>query len=134
MLNFKQAERTKAKAKVLISGISGSGKTTSALLLARGLCDTPQQVFLLDTENRGNYNANIFGSDGAYMIADMPKPYTAAVFKAAIDECIRAGAKVVIVDGITPFWAGDGGILDKKDSFGASFESWNKVAPDWRMN
>lgn len=45
---FKKAERKKAFLKIAITGVSGSGKTYSALQLAQGLGD---KIAMIDTEN-----------------------------------------------------------------------------------
>ena len=48
---FKKATKEKQKLRLLIEGASGSGKTYSALLLAKGLKEkTGQKIALIDTE------------------------------------------------------------------------------------
>jgi hypothetical protein len=133
LLQIRDAQRHKVKTKMLLSGVSGSGKTTSALLIARGLCDSPQEILLIDTENRGEITANIFGNEGKYKYAEFPAPYSAQRFAQVVNECVKAGFKVIIFDTMTVFWTGEGGILEKKDSFGGTFDAWKKVSPDWKL-
>jgi DNA polymerase III delta prime subunit len=133
LLQIRDAVRHKVKTKMLLSGVSGSGKTTGALLIARGLCDSPKEILLIDTENRGEITANLFGSEGKYKYAEFPAPFSAQRFAQAVNESINAGFKVIIFDSITPFWQGEGGILEKKDSFGGTFDAWKKVSPDWKL-
>lgn len=134
LLQIRDAVRHKVKTKMLLSGVSGSGKTTSALLIARGLCDSPQEIILIDTENRGEITANTFSNEGKrYKYSELPAPYTMQRFTQAIHESISCGFKVIIFDTISPFWGGDGGLLEKKDSFGGSWDAWKKVSPDWKL-
>lgn len=51
MVTLHKAQRKRAKLRVGLSGPSGSGKTLSGLLLARGLCDSWDEICIIDTEN-----------------------------------------------------------------------------------
>lgn len=134
---FTKAIRTKVKAKLAITGPSGSGKTMSALLIAAGIGG---HIAVVDTEN---------GSASLY--ADMDKgplvgiafdtlevlpPYTMDKFLAAIDEAVKAKYSVLVIDGISPAWAGEGGLLDKKGALDNrpgvqnSYTNWNKITPE----
>ena len=45
---FKKAERKRSYVKIALCGVSGSGKTYSALLMAQGL---GEKIAMIDTEN-----------------------------------------------------------------------------------
>lgn len=133
---FKKAIRQLAKLKLAITGPSGSGKTFTALLIALGIGG---KIAVADTEN---------GSASLY--ADMDKgplagvafdtltieaPYTIDKYFAAIDEAVKAKYSVLIMDSISPEWAGDGGLLDKKGALdargtGSSYTNWNVITPE----
>ena len=46
------AKRCGSKAVIGIAGQSGTGKTLTALYIARGMVDSPSQIGFLDTENK----------------------------------------------------------------------------------
>ena len=60
-MEFRKAERRKAKLRLGITGTAGSGKTYGALLVAKGLGG---KVVLIDTENgSGDLYATLFDYD-----------------------------------------------------------------------
>src|SRR4051812_25477049 len=85
---------------VSLAGVSGSGKTYSALLLAAGLAGPNGRVGFLDTENgRGSMYADSPGIQaalpGGYQIADMREPFTPARYSEAVESFERAGIQVL---------------------------------------
>ncbi len=59
-INIRPAKRTGSKVVIGIAGISGSGKTYTALKIARGMVDNANEIGFLDTENkRGSLYADI---------------------------------------------------------------------------
>ncbi|MEY4041790.1 MAG: hypothetical protein RL233_1321, partial [Bacteroidota bacterium] len=50
-MKITQAQRKRAKIKLAIQGCSGSGKTFSSLLLAKGLTNQWSDICVIDTEN-----------------------------------------------------------------------------------
>jgi uridine kinase len=50
-MKITQAQRKRAKIKLAIQGCSGSGKTYSSLLLAKGLTNQWSDICVIDTEN-----------------------------------------------------------------------------------
>jgi len=130
---FKPAQRTQAKLRLAIDGPSGSGKTYSALLIAKGLAGGDlSKVALLDTE-RGS--GSLYSDLGAYAILDFGPPYTVARFVKAHDAAVAEGYEVIVVDSLTHFWSGEGGILDAVDKFaktntsGNTFAAWKQGTP-----
>ena len=49
-MDLRKAQRKQAKIKLAMEGVSGSGKTMSALLLASGITDW-SKIAVIDTEN-----------------------------------------------------------------------------------
>lgn len=103
ILNIRPAIRAGSKLVIGIAGQSGSGKTLTALLVARGMVDKASEIGFLDTENRrGSLYANEL--DGQFMIGDLFYPFSPERYATAIKEFQEAGVKVLIVDSISHEW------------------------------
>jgi len=111
VLNIRPVQSGQSKAVIGIAGISGSGKTYTALLMARGMVDKASEIGFLDTENkRGSLYADIL--DGKFMIGDLYPPFTPTRYAQAIREFQDAGVKVLVIDSVTHEWEGEGGCDD----------------------
>jgi hypothetical protein len=110
-VNFRQVKRERIPLLLGVAGGTGSGKTYSAMLLARGLANGSPFAFV-DTENgRGKHYADLFPEMRYDAISAPFRPDKYA-------DAIEAGAKdhpVVVVDSMSHEWAGDGGCLDWHD-------------------
>lgn len=135
---FETAKREKCKASILIEGLSGHGKSTTALLIARALTDDWNKVAAIDTENRSlrllaNYETSN-GTIGEFQVAELNKDigFAPSNYLTLRDYAVNElKADVVIEDSISHAWSYDGGILDiisrlkttieryKKDSYAA---------------
>ena len=109
-LTFHQAKRSAAKPLIGIYAESGTGKTYSALLLARGFVGPQGKIGMIETESgRGEAYADVI--DGGYQCLSLtdfsPKTYGEAI-KAAED----AGLDALIIDSASHEWEGIGGVLD----------------------
>jgi hypothetical protein len=111
ILNIRPAKRGGSKAIIGIGGVSGSGKTFTALLMARGMVDKASEIGFLDTENkRGSLYADIL--DAPFMIGDLYPPFSPKRYSEAIKEFQEAGVKVLVIDSISHEWEGEGGCDD----------------------
>jgi hypothetical protein len=111
ILNIRKAVRTGSKVVIGIAGISGSGKTYTAIKLARGMVDHAGEIGFLDSENRrGSLNADIL--DGQFLIGDLYPPFSPKRYADAIKEFQSAGVKVLVVDSASHVWEGEGGCED----------------------
>jgi len=128
---FKKAERKSAKLRAALCGTSGSGKTYSALLLARGLAGESGKIAVIDTE-RGS--ASLYADVTDFDVAELAPPYSPARYR----ELILAAAKnydVLVIDSLTHAWAAEGGVLDMHDKATAiesgrnSYTAWRNVTP-----
>jgi CO dehydrogenase nickel-insertion accessory protein CooC1 len=97
-MNIRNAERKKAKIKLAVQGSSGSGKSKSSLLIAKGLTGDFSKVIVIDTENG---SADLYAHLGSYKVLPMQAPYTPEKYIKAIDICIKAGAECIIIDSIS---------------------------------
>lgn len=126
-MEIKRAERKQAVIKMGLQGVSGSGKTYSALLLAKGLVGDWNKVAVIDTEN---HSADLYAHLGDYNVVNISPPFSPAKYIEAIYLCETAGMEVVILDSISHEWDGAGGILDIHSAMmGNSFTNWSKVTP-----
>lgn len=123
---IKKAERSSAYLKVAISGASGSGKSYSSLLLAKGLMGSLDKVCVLDTENG---SANLYEHLGGYSVLPFNPPYEPKRYIKAIEMMIAEGFECLILDSITPEWSGVGGILDIHTKLGGKFQDWAVATP-----
>jgi len=95
-------------------GKSGSGKTYSALLLARGLVGPKGKIAVIDTENhRAGFYADMVGG---WEHLDLQPPFSPDKFSAAFKFCEDQKADVIVVDSISHVWSGQGGVLDMAET------------------
>ncbi|MBP3955423.1 AAA family ATPase [Gemmata sp. G18] len=125
------AKRKAVPMLISLAGVSGSGKTYSALLLAAGLAGKGPVGFL-DTENgRGSMYADSPGIMAAmpdgYEIAEMKEPFAPARYSDAVEAFEKHGCRVLVIDSMTHEWEGDGGCSDIAEN--------NKMrgTPNWIM-
>ena len=115
VLNIRKAEREGARLVVGISGISGSGKTFTALQLAYGLANfDASKVGFLDTENRrGSLYADALRNDAGdvqqFWIGDLYAPFSPQRYIDAILEFQKMGVEVLVIDSVSHEWEGQGG-------------------------
>jgi hypothetical protein len=120
----RKAVRKNLPLKIGISGLSGSGKTYSALLLAKGLAGTGK-VAVLDTENRrSEYYADVTDFD----IVPFAEPYSPDRYVQAIKQLEKEYA-VIIIDSASHEWDGIGGCLDMSKAKGGKFQDWGIISP-----
>jgi len=106
-----KATRTGIKPLIGAYGESGTGKTMSALLLARGLVGPNGKIVFLDTESgRGSLYADVI--PGGYDVLDIKEPFSPQSYIAAIREAEEAKADCIIIDSMTHEWSGISGVLD----------------------
>ena len=124
-MQLRQSERRKAKIKIGLQGCAGSGKTYSALLLAKGLTNNDySKVAIIDTENG---SADLYAHLGNYNVLSLTPPFTPENYIKAIEVCENAGMEVIILDSISQSWEE---LLDYHSSLaGNSFTNWAKVTP-----
>ena len=128
-MQFTKAERKKAKLRLGLTGASGSGKTYSALQLAKGIGG---RIAVIDTENG---SASLYSNDFDFDTLELDAPFRPERFIQAIEAAENAGYDVVIIDSLTHEWTGRGGCLQINDEFaktamkGNSFMAWSHTTP-----
>ena len=121
---FKKALRAMVWLKIQFVGTSGSGKTTSALLIAKGLAKKMggRIAFISTEKSRTLYNADKFDYDVEELSDYSPEAYITA-----IDEAIDAGYKIIIIDSTSHEWQWLNDTHSKMP--GNSFQNWGKLKP-----
>lgn len=127
---FKKAEKSQQKLRLLLTGVSGSGKTYSSLLLAQGM--GAKKIGLIDTENE---SASLYADKFSFDTLQIAPPYTTDKYIKAIKLAESDGYDVIIVDSVSHQWAGEGGLLNKKEQMDAAsakdkFANWAKITPE----
>lgn len=120
---FRPAVREGVGLLVGLSGSSGSGKTFTAMRLAKGIAgDKPFAV--IDTEaGRAKHYADYFRFDHG----DLTAPFTPDRYVDAIKAADDAHYPAIVVDSTSHEWAGEGGILDWQEA-----ELARMAGDDWK--
>lgn len=106
---FKPAERGRIGLLIGLAGASGSGKTYSALLLAKGLANGSRRIGFIDTESgRGLHYADRF----KFEHGELHPPFTPRAYSEAVLAGEEAGFDPLIIDSMSHEWAGEGGCSD----------------------
>lgn len=112
ILNIEPVSRSGMRFLFSFYGLSETGKTLTALLVASGLEPDPRKRMLLDTEGgeRGRaYEAEI---PGGYLYASLSPPYTPERYMRALSEIEKAGVTVLVTDSASHAWFAEGGVLE----------------------
>jgi len=114
-----------------IAGPSGSGKTYTALAVATHLVPGGR-IAVIDTEHGSAAKyADLFSFD----VANAAPPYHPDGLVKLVNAAVAAGYDIIIVDSVSHYWSGSGGILDIKEDIERkmrnpnSFAAWKDVTP-----
>lgn len=134
VIEIRKAKREGARLVIGIAGVSGSGKTFSAIQLAYGLANyNPAKVGFLDTENRrGSLYADILEKSTKptkeeFLIGDLYAPFSPERYIQAVMEFQRAGVEVLVIDSATHEYEGTGGIQEIAEAGNPKMPNWNKA-------
>ncbi len=134
-VTFKKAKRGLSKLRLALSGVSGSGKTYSALLLAKGLGG---RIAVIDTE-RGS--ASLYADMPGipeFDVLELEAPFSPERYVEAIRAAEDAGYDVLIIDSMTHEWTGKGGCLELVEEIakarfrGNTWSAWSELTPRHR--
>lgn len=131
------ASREQVKLMLGLTGVSGAGKTYSALQLAYGITGDWSKIALADTENK---SALYYAGDrtGPWQHIDYPstmviqghKGYHPDNWVALIEEVSKdPNIEVLILDSISHEWQGTGGCLEQVEAIGKGFAGWKQITP-----
>jgi KaiC/GvpD/RAD55 family RecA-like ATPase len=131
-IQFMPAVRRQTKARIALSGPPGSGKTYTALGFAHVLA--PGSVAVIDTEKESADGYE--GLNGWHWGSFKPASYEPEVLIDALAEAAANGFGCVVIDSLSHFWMGTGGMLEQVDNStkrsraSSSFSSgWKEMRP-----
>ncbi|WP_010256909.1 ATP-binding protein [Treponema primitia] len=125
---FKKAERTQLYLRCALFGPSGSGKTMTALRMAKGIADTMGVPFaVIDTEAR---SASKYADRIPFDVDDLSEK-TVDHYIAAMNECVKAGYRVLVIDSLSHAWRE---LTDEVDRIAQSSVSKNTFSPWAKVN
>jgi DNA polymerase III delta prime subunit len=131
ILDIKPVVRGESKVLLAFSGPSGTGKTLSALYVARGMVSKPSEIGFLDTENgRGSFYSDKL--DGQFLYANLNPPFSPDRYGKAIKEFQDAGVKVLVIDSISHEWEGIGGCEEIANSLKP--DGTERKVADWKRS
>lgn len=135
VINIRKATRNAARLVFGFTGLSGGGKTRTALEFAYGLAGYDlSKVGMIDAENkRGSLYADIFEehqthpTNEQFFIGDLEPPFSPDRYIDSIKAFAAAGVEVLVIDSATHEWEGTGGCEEIADT--------NKRAgqPNWGL-
>jgi hypothetical protein len=125
---FQKATKKGQSARIAMFGPAGSGKTYSALLIARGLVGPGGRVAVIDTE-RGS--ASKYADVDSFDVAELDS-YAPARYIEALRFAAQEGYGAIVIDSLSHAWEGEGGILDQVDQRGGRFDTWKDMTPQLR--
>lgn len=128
---FTKATKVNRKLRLALAGPSGSGKTWTGLTILRGLVGPTGRIAVIDTERE---SASLYSDDHDFDALnifefnpeDLPKMLASAA---------AAGYDGVLIDSMSAFWEGSGGMLEQVDNAarrsagGNSFGGWKEMRP-----
>jgi len=129
-IEIREAKRAGARLVIGIAGVSGSGKTYTAIQLAYGLAGyDSSKIGVLDTENRrGSLYADILrdrdGKRAPFAIGDLYAPFSPQRYIDAIHAFVKAGVEVLVIDSVTHEWEGLGGCTDIAENTTGKMANW----------
>lgn len=132
---FKKAVKYGAKLRLALAGPAGSGKTWTALTIAKGLADGGS-IAVIDTEHG---SASKYADDFVFDVLEMTN-FDPRNYIKAIHEAEQAGYAVLIIDSLSHAWNGTGGALELVDATAKknlkneapkpnTFNAWGEVTP-----
>lgn len=134
---FKPAQMDGVGMFIALIGGSRTGKTYSAMTLARGIAGPNGRIAAIDTEGKrmSHYKDKFLTADGnPFDVINMQSPFTAERFADAAKEAEKQGFDVLVIDNFSLEWSGAGGVLQLYDEY---FEkhSMNQKMSDtcWRL-
>lgn len=149
---IRPAARSRVPARVMVSGPPSAGKTRSAIDIARALIDEykalapdlPEgQIIVVDTEilngDGGQGASQNFSDNREFSVIPFAPPHHPLDLEATLRDLNTQvnEADVIIIDSVSAFWNGQGGVLELVDGPPGRKSAFNRWGPAkdhwWRM-
>lgn len=111
-ISFRPAKRERVYILAGLAGASGSGKTFSALRLARGLAGDSPFAYIDSEARRALHYADQYQP---WHHAELSPPFRPQTYLDAIHAAEAEGFGVIVVDSVSHEYSGRGGLLDWKE-------------------
>ena len=119
------AKRTQGMVSIAIFGASGSGKTLSGILVARGIQSVVGgKIAVIDTENG---RALDYAEDFEFHHMRFDPPFSSLRYAEALEAAVAQGASIVMIDSTSHEHEGEGGMIDYHEA-----ELRRMAGDDWR--
>jgi hypothetical protein len=122
-----------AYAKIGLYGLQGSGKTRTASIIAKGLCNLEKvkQAAFIETEAGSDFMMPFFEANGIKLLRKKTRSLPDII--KIIKECESSGIKVLIIDSLTHAWM-DLQISYKrvKKRSSLTIADWGPIKEQWR--
>lgn len=130
----KKLAKEESKLRLAITGPTGSGKTFTALTLAKTLAGGDiNKVFVLDTEKG---SAKKYSDEFGVLTGTELSSFHPALYEEAIEYVNQHPEfEVLVIDSLSHAWSGTGGVLDQADMIAKrnksanSFAAWKEATP-----
>lgn len=131
MSMFQKATKRAVKARIALDGPSGSGKSFTALTWAEVF---GKKTAAVDTERA---SLALYSDRFDFDVFEMRPPYNPKRLIEAIRDAEQAGYDTLVIDSLSHFWEGEGGVLDMVDdaavkAHGNSYAGWKAGTPALR--
>lgn len=138
MSSFQEAERDMAKLKVLLTGVSGGGKTYTMMIFLFALAlheakkrgSEEPRVAVVESE-KGRLKKYVglapHGTPWRFKVAYLTS-FAPTEYVAKIEEAGRAGFDAIGIDSLSHEWQGKGGVLEMVDRNGKG-QGWKDATP-----
>lgn len=127
-IQIRKAERTQRKLKLAIHGMSGSGKTWSALAIAEGI-KNGGRILLIDSENG---SSTMYADKFDFDVADL-KTTSAEEYIEAVNYAVKEGYDVLVIDSLSHCWEWlleeQTRVQERSQGRLNSYTAWSKITP-----
>jgi hypothetical protein len=133
IFQIEEAQREGARLVIGLGGVSGGGKTYTALQLAWGMAnyDAKKVGFICSENKRGRlYSDSLVDANGEvhrFLIGDLTAPFSPQRYIDAIAAFEKAGVEVLVIDSVSHEFEGIGGLEDIAHAGNPKNPAWNKA-------
>ncbi len=127
---FHRASRKRQKLRLAIYGVSGSGKTMSALRLAKGIAGPDGRIAVIDTEHG---SAELYSDRFEFDALQLTQDKSVDAYIQAMNAAVQGGYDVLVVDSISHAWREILELVDASSKTGNKFLGWSKATPKQKL-